>query len=127
LWESDWPDWAVKAMEWLQHRGLTVILAHPERMPALISGKTTIDEIAKLGILFQGNLGPIGGNDVPQAVELSRRFLRDGRYFMLGSDGHQPPQLSTRLLGLKVAEELVGSEQLRQLTEINPSRLWSPE
>jgi len=124
LWEEDWPEWAVRGVEWLQGRGLTVILAHPERMPALISGKTTIEEIAKLGVLFQGNLGPIGGNDAGPIVALSRRFLYEGRYFMVGSDGHHASHLAMRLMGLKAIEEIVGAEQSRQLTEVNPGRLW---
>src|ERR1035437_1258717 len=125
LWEDSWPPWAIRAIEWLQNRGYTVILAHPERMPALLTGKITLQEIARLGVLFQGNLGPIGGNDSPPIVALAQRFLQDGRYFMVGTDGHHTSHLPARLQGLKKIEELVGLQKLDELTITNPSRLWT--
>jgi protein-tyrosine phosphatase len=124
LWEADWPAWAVRAIEWLQKRGLTVIVAHPERMPALRSNPELIEDIARLGVLFQGNLGPIAGADAADIVVLARRYLQEGRYFMVGTDGHRPAHMAMRLTGLKVVEELVGKEKLEELTVRNPSRLW---
>jgi protein-tyrosine phosphatase len=124
LWEEKWPAWANRAVQWLQKRGLTVIVAHPERMPALRDRPESIDEIAALGVLFQGNLGPIAGADSPKVVALARRFLTEGRYFMVGTDGHRTSHLPQRLAGLKVVEELVGSAKLHELTVENPSRLW---
>ncbi len=125
LWEPEWPTWASRAVEWLQARGHTVIIAHPERMPMMRGDPGRIDEIAKLGVLFQGNLGPIGGADPPQIVALAERFLMDGRYFMVGTDGHRASHLTTRLAGLKRIEALVGPEKLEELTVTHPTRLWS--
>jgi protein-tyrosine phosphatase len=124
LWEADWPVWAARAVEWLQKRGLTVIIAHPERMPVLRAKPALIDEIARLGVLFQGNLGPIAGADQTDVVMLARRYLQEGRYFMVGTDGHRPAHLGMRLQGLQVVEELVGKEKLEELTLMNPLRLW---
>jgi protein-tyrosine phosphatase len=125
LWEYDWPAWATRAVEWLQKRGLTVILAHPERMPVLRKSPAYIDELAKLGLLFQGNLGPIGGGDSADIVALSRRYLQENRYFLVGTDGHRPSHMAVRMNGLRVIEELVGAEKLQELTVTNPGRLWS--
>lgn len=125
LWEDTWPAWAARAVEWLHSRGHTVIIAHPERMPVLRSSPKLIDEIAKLGVLFQGNLGPIAGADSPDIVKLAQRFLQDGRYFMVGSDGHRPQHLPTRLAGLQKVEQLVGKDALERLTVTHPARLWT--
>ena len=125
LWESDWPSWATRAVEWLQKRGLTVIIAHPERMPIMRTNPAFIQELAKLGVLFQGNLGPIAGADSPPIVALAQRFLQDGRYFMVGSDGHRPPHMLARLDGLNRINDLVGPEKLEELTVRNPARLWT--
>jgi protein-tyrosine phosphatase len=123
-WDDDWPAWATRAVEWLQKRGYIVILAHPERMPVLLREPAKIDELARLGLLFQGNLGPLGGADAPRVVALAQRFLQEGRYFMVGSDGHRPGHLAARLAGLARVEELAGAEKLEELTVKNPSRLW---
>ncbi len=124
LWEDDWPDWATRGVEWLQRLGLTVILAHPERMTVLRLKPEFITELAKLGLLFQGNLGPIGGGEHPDINALSHRYLRDGRYFMVGTDGHRPSHMTPRNRGLAVIEQLVGKEKLDLLTVKNPGRLW---
>jgi protein-tyrosine phosphatase len=111
-------------VEWLQKRDFTVIIAHPERMPVLLQDPTKINELVQLGVLFQGNLGPIAGADIRPIVALAHRYLQDGRYFMLGTDGHRQAHLATRLAGLKTVEELVGPEKLEELTIRNPTRLW---
>jgi protein-tyrosine phosphatase len=123
VWEMTWPAWATQAVEWLQNRGHTVIIAHPERMPSLRERPDRIQELADLGVLFQGNLGPIAGADSADIVALARRYLLDGRYFMVGTDGHRPPHMAQRLAGLKVVEELVGAEKLLELTVTNPGRM----
>lgn len=124
LWEPDWPPWADAAMAWLQGRGLTVILAHPERMKCLQDDPGFIEVLARRGILFQGNLGPLGGSESDAIRLLAERFLQDGRYFLLGSDCHRPEHLPTRLAGLQRALELVGSATLETLTTTNASQLW---
>jgi protein-tyrosine phosphatase len=123
-WDEDWPFWATKAVEWLQKRNYTVILAHPERMPVLLENPDKIDELASLGVLFQGNLGPIGGGESPKVNALARRYLLEGRYFMVGTDGHRPAHMAPRINGLKVIEELLGKDKLDELTVRNPARLW---
>lgn len=124
LWEPNWPAWAVRAVEWLQARGHIVIIAHPERMPVLRSAPDRINELAALGVLFQGNLGPIAGNDAADIVALARRYLLEDRYFMVGTDAHRLNSLPQRLAGLKVIEQLAGAEKLQLLTVTNPGRLW---
>jgi protein-tyrosine phosphatase len=124
LWENDWPAWATRAVEWLQEQGFLVIIAHPERMPVLREKPAFINELAGLGVLFQGNLGPLGGGDSADIVGLSRRYLLENRYFMVGSDGHRPNHMAMRINGLRVIEELAGKGKLDELTVRNPGRLW---
>jgi protein-tyrosine phosphatase len=124
LWESDWPRWAQKCVEWLQKLGLTVILAHPERLPYLMFQPENIGELARRGLLFQGNLGPIAGADGRATVSAAERFLKDGRYFMVGTDGHRPSHLAERLRGLDRVRELVGEAKLVELSETHPGKLW---
>lgn len=125
IWEADWPAWATRAVEWLQSQDYQVILAHPERMPYLIRDHARIDDLARLGLRFQGNLGPIAGNDSSLVAALAERYLKDGRYFMVATDGHRPNTLPQRLAGLARIEALVGSEALKTLTETHPATLWN--
>lgn len=124
LWEEVWPVWATRSIEWLQKQGLTVIIAHPERTPAFGHDPKLIGELSQRGVVFAGNLGPIGRNDGSEPQRLGRRFLQEGRYFILASDGHRPDDLSKRLAGLQKATELVGAKAVEELTVTNPGKLW---
>ncbi|HTV47627.1 MAG TPA: CpsB/CapC family capsule biosynthesis tyrosine phosphatase [Phycisphaerae bacterium] len=124
LWEPDWPDWADAAIDWLHGQGLTVILAHPERMECIKENPDFIGELAKRELLFQGNLGPLGGSESLHVQQIAEKFLMDGRYFMLGSDCHRPDQIATRMAGLEHAIDLVGEATVDKLTIENPGKLW---
>jgi protein-tyrosine phosphatase len=124
LWEPDWPAWADQGVDWLQNRDFTVILAHPERMKVMREKPQFIQTLADRGILFQGNLGPLGGSEPEPQRLLAETFLRDGRYFMLGSDCHGFSHVAVRLQGLERAKTLVGEKAVMELTLENPSRLW---
>jgi len=124
IWVDKWPDWATRAVEWLSAHDYTLILAHPERMSAVRTDAGLMDELTRMGVRFQGNLGPLGGSESPQSQALAERFLKEGRYFMLGSDSHRKDGMAVRLAGLKRAEELVDAATLTMLTETNPGQLW---
>ena len=124
LWEPDWPVWADQCVDWLVGNGFTVILAHPERMMVMRANPTFIQTLADRGLLFQGNLGPLGGSEPDAQRLLAERFLRDGRYFMLGSDCHRFEHARARLNGFERAREIVGEKMLAQLTIENPAKLW---
>jgi protein-tyrosine phosphatase len=124
LWEPDWPVWADQCVDWLVGNGFTVILAHPERMMVMRENPKFIQTLADRGLLFQGNLGPLGGSEPDAQRLLAERFLRDGRYFMLGSDCHRFEHARARLNGFERAREIVGEKMLAQLTIENPAKLW---
>lgn len=125
LWEPDWPRWADETVDWLISHGRIVVLAHPERMPIMQNYPALMDRLAERGVLFQGNLGPLGGSEMPAITQLAESFLRQGRYFMLGSDCHRPSHLAARMAGLDRAIELVGGEKVDELTCHNPALIWN--
>lgn len=124
IWEPDWPAWAQACIDWLQGSGRTVILAHPERMPVMQEDIRLMDRLAAQGVLFQGNLGPLGGSEPEVIKKLAERFLREGRYFMLGSDCHRPAHLPARMAGLQRATEIVGEATVQKLTFDHPMMIW---
>jgi len=107
-------------VRWLQDRGRTAILAHPERMRAVQVEPGLMDRFRDMGLLLQGNLQCLGDPAGTPTRDLGERFLLEGRYFLLGSDLHNLPSLPIRLAGLRRAIELVGEVGVAKLTVENP-------
>ena len=99
----------------MQSDGLTVILAHPERMRAVQEQPELADYFAELGILLQGNLQCFGEPTDTWMRITAERYSGRGRYFMLGSDLHNSQILPVRFRGLRRAAEAVGAEKLKIL------------
>jgi tyrosine-protein phosphatase YwqE len=125
LWVDKLPDFFAPGIRWLQSLGLTVILAHPERMRAVQDGPKICDYFAKLGILLQGNLGCFSDSPEAYTRRTAERLLAEDRYFMVGSDLHSIDTLPPRMEGLKRLEELAGPEKTRELNYANPMKLMS--
>jgi len=123
-WVETWEPWHNKTIEWLQNQGLTVILAHPERMRPIHEKSSLLADLQAMGVLLQGTLGPIAGADSPQAAKLSEQLLKEGRYFLVASDGHRSDSLPRRLTGLDTIRNSVGEAALTELTITNPAKLW---
>ncbi len=125
LWADKLPAYFEPTVRWMQAGGLTVILAHPERMRAVQLDPDIADYFAELGILLQGNLQCLG--DPPRALtrQVAERYLTEDRYFMLGMDLHNIASMPIRLAGLQRAGELVGVANLDQLLIANPKKLIS--
>lgn len=123
LWADRLPPFFKPGIKRLQSMGLTVILAHPERMRLIQDHPEIADELAAMGLLLQGNLQCL--NDPPDSMtrRTIERYLDEDRYFLLGSDLHRLETLPHRLKGLQNAVELVGQEKVDQLTKINPLTL----
>jgi hypothetical protein len=55
--------------------------------------------------------------------QVAERYLRERRYFVLGTDCHRLDSLEARLSGLQYAIELVGQAEVDRLTITNAQRL----
>jgi protein-tyrosine phosphatase len=123
MWADKLPDFFEPTIRHLQSKGLTVILAHPERMRAVQLDWSLADRFAGLGVLLQGNLQCLSDRPQADTRQVVETFLLEGRYFLLGSDLHKLETLPPRLQGLRNAIELVGKEKVDQLTIHNPRLL----
>jgi protein-tyrosine phosphatase len=126
MWTEKLPDFFEPTIRWLQGMGLTVILAHPERMRIVQDEPGVIEYFKSLGMLLQGNLQCF--SDPPESLtrRCADQFLLDGRYFLLGSDTHNPGHIDRRIMGLENAIELVGDAKVDELTIIHP-KLLAPQ
>ena len=123
LWAEKLPAFFAPNVRWLQSGGAKVVLAHPERMRAVQINPGLADTFAELGLLLQGNLQCFGDPIHAETRQVAERFLREGRYFMLGSDLHNLKSLPIRIAGLYRVAELVGEDGLWKLTSENPRQL----
>jgi protein-tyrosine phosphatase len=126
LWADKLPPFFGPAIKWFRALGIQPVLAHPERMEAVQRQPELADYFAEIGLLLQGNLQCFSdppGFPTRLTVE---RYLREGRYFMLGSDLHNLASLPMRLDGLKRAIELAGEQTINRLTIDNPRSLLPP-
>lgn len=123
MWAQVLPEWFDPTIKWLQERGLTVILAHPERMRAVQEKPELADKFEEMGILLQGNLQCFADRPDSYTRQTAELYLDQDRYFLLGSDTHNTEGLKHRLMGLKNAIKFAGNEKIDQLTKINPRKL----
>lgn len=126
IWVDRLPAYFWPTVEWLQGQGLTVVLAHPERMRAVQDEPGLADAFLEAGLLLQGNLQCFA--DPPQMAtrRTAELFLKHGLYFMLGSDLHNLASLPIRLRGLDRVKELVSEQKVWELTRDHARQLLPP-
>lgn len=120
----DIPNYAAQVFFDLQVRGITPILAHPERYPLLFAGKrekTRLLEWAENGVLFQLDIRSLGGRYGAGPLQNAHELIAGNFIHFIGSDIHRP---SRRPEGLKeeleVLRGLVGDARYMEITETNP-------
>jgi len=123
MWANKLPPFFEPAIRHLQSLGLTVILAHPERMRAVQDDPALADYFAQLGVLLQCNLQCLGDPPHASTRRVAERFLEEDRYFLIGSDLHNLTSLPLRMRGLARAMGLLGNDKVWQLTHDNPALL----
>jgi protein-tyrosine phosphatase len=111
------------AVRHLREQGFELILAHPERIEALQKHAGALDRLTELGVKLQLNSWCLAEPRGDRRRDVAERLLKDGRYFLIGTDLHRPTGMAARIEGLAVAERLIGASELERLTVENPRRL----
>jgi protein-tyrosine phosphatase len=121
IWCDELPGFFKAVVNWLQSHGVTVVMAHPERLKAVQNDPGLIRYFKdELGLLLQGNLQCLGDPVGTPTRTLAEDFLARGEYFLLGTDLHNPQTLDLRLRGLRRAIEAVGEAEVDRLTVEHP-------
>ena len=123
LWAERLPPHFDPSVRWFQSRGLSVILAHPERMRAVQDQPELADHFARLGVLLQGNFQCFGDPPHAHTRATAERYLREGRYYTLGTDLHGVASLPQRWAGFDRVRSLVDAETFDRLTIHHPRTL----
>ena len=115
------PAW-LAACRHIRESGFSLLIAHPERASGFLTGGHELvrPELAA-GALLQVNVSSLLGRHGPEAHAGAVRLVRDGRAYVLASDGHGRSRADTLGAG-PAAARAAGASQLRsdQLTAANP-------
>lgn len=108
----------------LQLKGITPVLAHPERYPALWQQPERLLNWLRKGILLQINGGSLTGAFGELSKQNAELLLANHLVSFLGSDAHN---LNRRNTDLGIARtrlaELTSPEEYLSITELNPKAL----
>jgi protein-tyrosine phosphatase len=105
----------------LATRGLSIVLAHPERNPEVQERPQLLDPLVEQGVLVQLTAASVDGRLGRRARDSARALLERGAVHLLASDAHAA---SVREGRLAAAADAVGDERLaRWLTEEVPRAL----
>ena len=108
----------------LELKGITPVLAHPERYRQLHENKDLLLLWRRRGMLMQCNSGSFTGMFGSSVCENAKVLLANGLVDLLGSDGHRCEGRNTDMSrAAAVIRQLAGEEVLRQMTETNPQAI----
>lgn len=103
---------------------ITPVIAHPERVHAVIEDPEVAAGWVEQGCLLQVNAGSLTGLFGRRARETAFALLTSGVVHFLGTDAHSPTGRRPEFSGaLAVAADLVGEESARRLVTENPRAL----
>jgi protein-tyrosine phosphatase len=99
-----------RLVEYLQQRGLRVLLAHPERSPTFLRDIQRVAELVERGAFVQLTAGSLEGSFGRTAWRYCSVLLERGLAHVVASDAHGAVERSPRLLS--IVEEAVWQQGL---------------
>jgi protein-tyrosine phosphatase len=113
-WPSDFPERVAR----LGAEGITAVIAHPERNPAVQDKPRLVDAVVEAGALVQLTAGSLDGRAGPDARACAFKLLSRGSAHMIASDAHAS---TVRAIGMRSAVQAVENDELaRWLTDDLP-------
>ena len=120
-----WPLALDSAVSGLVQRGITPLVAHPERNPEVQDRPARVEALVEAGALVQVTAASLDGRLGRASQATAKRLLELGLVHTLASDAHGP---HIRQAGLAAAAEAVGDEKLaRYLTKEAPAAIVAGE
>lgn len=107
----------------LIRKGYKVILAHPERYSSVQNDFSKVENLAKMGVLFQCNLGSIVGQYGKHAKKTLKKLAKAKMIFAFGSDIHHPHATDEILLAKKKLSKYYSREELETVLYENPRKI----
>lgn len=116
-----WPDFAGRSLDFLISRGVTPIIAHPERYVDVQKDPKLLEKAIASGVLLQITAGSLVGEQGKEAQACSEKLLRLGWVGCVASDAHRDihalpadaVESVTRIVGQEVARKIFEEFPLR--------------
>ncbi len=116
------PPYTEQVLFELQVRGLTPLLAHPERNAALQRDPSPLERLVRRGILAQVTAASLMGAFGPRTQRAAVAFLKQGLVHVIATDAHAVASPRAPLLSpaVAVAARIVGQAQAWEMVEAIP-------
>lgn len=112
------PDYSERILGQLIHRGITPVIAHPERNHVFVEDIAVYARFIEMGCLGQITTSSIAGAFGDKIQEASIEMIKNGLAHILASDAHSVDwrPFNTQV-GFKALEEYFGAEKVIELQE----------
>ena len=116
------PDWIEPTLAKVQERGLTPVLAHPERIEAFQRDPDYLARLIARGMLSQITSGSVVGTWGEEVESFTRELLRRRMAHIMASDTHAPEGLRSPALaiGVEAASRIVGERAALEMIVDTP-------
>ena len=104
----------------MQRKGVTPVLAHPERYSPLYQKSDGIERMLDMGVLPLLDLMSLTGKYGSAPKRAAERMLGEGVYFAACSDAHKPQDVDVVADAIARLERLVGKEEAQELLAEGP-------
>jgi len=112
----------------LQVKGITPVIAHPERYHAVIEDPNLPAHWIETGCLIQINAGSLLGNFGTHVQRTAEIMLKHQMVHLIGSDAHSTGRRGFHLeRSAEAVQRLAGAETAAKLVSTNPARIIAGE
>lgn len=119
-----WPHFTESALFDVQLAGFLPVLAHPERYPEIQHDPSIAVRLADRGIGLQATIGSFGQAFGKHAQRCAEELLRLGVVHLAATDAHSTGhRLAAVPTGLRLLDDMIGPEGVRQLLNEGPDML----
>ena len=107
----------------LKEKGITAIIAHPERNTQIQADKRVMKRLIKASALSQITGGSLLGEFGPAALRSAVELLKSGLVRVLASDSHSPDRPPVLTKAIAAAAKIVGEKKAKILVTDNPQKI----
>jgi protein-tyrosine phosphatase len=121
-----WPPFTDDIFFQVQAAGYRIVLAHPERYPAIQEDPNIAVHLVERGIILQLTIGSLGGIHGRTARRTAEELVRLGTVQLVATDAHSAgDRMAAVPAGINRLRDLLGTDQLQDLLAIGPGALLS--
>lgn len=123
FYEIAFPESIDRLLARLSRKGLTPVIAHPERYRAIWESPELLDRLIDAGSVALLDAAALVGKYGRQAQSTAEELLEDGMYYAACSDAHRPGDVDHLAKAMDLIRKRYGESELDQLFEIGPSQI----